>query len=38
MQITAPVLLALQQGFNAAFLQGFGSVKPTLDLIAPATT
>ena len=34
MQITAPVLLALQQGFNAAFLQGLGSVKPTLDLVA----
>lgn len=34
MQITASTLAALQQGFNAAFLQGFGSVKPTLDLIA----
>ena len=34
MQITAATLLALQQGFNAAFLQGFGSVKSTRDLIA----
>jgi len=34
MQITAPVLLALQQGFNAAFLQGLGAVKSTLDLVA----
>lgn len=38
MQITALTLLALQQGFNAAFLQGFGSVKPTWDLIAMRVT
>lgn len=34
MIITSATLTALQQGFNAAFLQGFGSVKSTLDLIA----
>jgi phage major head subunit gpT-like protein len=34
MLITAASLLSLQQGFNAAFLQGFGSVKPTLDQVA----
>lgn len=34
MIITAASLLALQQGFNAAFQQGFGSVKTTMDLIA----
>lgn len=34
MQITANSLLALQQGFNAAFLQGLGSVKASMDLIA----
>lgn len=34
MLITAASLLSLQQGFNAAFLQGFGSVKPSLDQVA----
>ncbi|MBI2278190.1 MAG: Mu-like prophage major head subunit gpT family protein [Dechloromonas sp.] len=34
MQITALTLAAMQQGFNASFLQGFGSVKSTLDLVA----
>ena len=34
MQIAPAVLTALQQGFNAAFLQGLGSVKSTLDLVA----
>lgn len=34
MLITASTLQALQQGFNAAFLQGFGSVKPSWNLIA----
>lgn len=34
MLITAASLIALQQGFNAAFLQGFGAVKSTLDLVA----
>jgi len=34
MIITAASLIALQQGFNAAFLQGFGSAKPSLDLVA----
>lgn len=34
MLITAASLAALQQGFNAAFLQGFGSVAPTYGLVA----
>lgn len=34
MQITSLTLSALQQGFNAAFLQGFGSVKPSWPQIA----
>lgn len=34
MLITAATLAALQQGFNAQFLQGFGSVKSTMELIA----
>ena len=34
MIITAASLIALQQGFNAAFMQGFGSVKPSWDMIA----
>lgn len=34
MLITAASLVALQQGFNAAFLQGFGSTKPSWDLVA----
>lgn len=34
MQITAASLIALQQGFNAAFLQGLGAVKSTFDLVA----
>jgi phage major head subunit gpT-like protein len=34
MQITATTLTALQQGFNAAFLQGFGSVAPSWGQIA----
>ncbi|MFZ5483489.1 MAG: Mu-like prophage major head subunit gpT family protein [Pseudomonadota bacterium] len=34
MLITAVTLAALQQGFNAQFMQGFGSVKSTMDLIA----
>lgn len=34
MQITASSLLALQQGFNAAFLQGFGAVTPSWNQIA----
>lgn len=34
MLITAASLIALQQGFNAAFLQGLGSVKSTWELIA----
>lgn len=34
MLITASSLAALQQGFNAAFLQGFGAVKPSLDQVA----
>lgn len=34
MIITAAGLQSLQQGFNAAFLRGFGSVKSTLDLVA----
>jgi len=32
--ITGDTLRSLQQGFNAAFLQGFGSVKSTWNLIA----
>lgn len=41
MIITAASLLALQQGFNAAFSMGFSGVKSTHDLIAmrvPSTT
>lgn len=34
MIITASSLLALQQGFNAAFLQGFGSTAPTWNQVA----
>lgn len=34
MLITSATLTALNQGFNAAFLQGFGSAKSTLDLVA----
>lgn len=34
MIITAASLMALQQGFNAAFLQGFGSRKPTWEQVA----
>lgn len=34
MQITHATLAALQQGFNAAFLQGFGSVASTWNLVA----
>lgn len=34
MNINAASLIALQQGFNAAFLQGFGSTKPTWDQVA----
>lgn len=34
MQITNSTLTALNQGFNAAFLQGFGSAQSTLDLVA----
>lgn len=34
MQITPASLAALQQGFNAAFLQGFGSAAPTWNLVA----
>jgi phage major head subunit gpT-like protein len=34
MNITAPVLSALQQGFNAAFLSGFGSVTPSWPQVA----
>lgn len=34
MLITPASLAALQQGFNAAFLQGFGSAKSTWELIA----
>lgn len=34
MIITAASLIALQQGFNAAFLQGFGSVAPTWNQVA----
>jgi len=34
MQITAASLIALQQGFNAAFLQGLGAIKSTMDLVA----
>ena len=34
MQITTATLAALQQGFNATFKAGFGTVKPTYDLIA----
>jgi len=34
MIINAAALLALQQGFNAAFLQGFGSLTPTWEQIA----
>ena len=34
MQITAAVLTALQQGFNAAFLQGLGSFQSNLDPVA----
>lgn len=34
MQITAATLAALQQGFNAAFMAGFGSAKVTYGLIA----
>lgn len=33
MIITADSLRALQQGFNAAFMQGFGAVKSNIDLI-----
>lgn len=34
MLINAATLSALQQGFNAAFLEGFGSVTPTWDQVA----
>lgn len=34
MIITAASLIALQQGFNAAFMQGFGSVTPSWNLVA----
>lgn len=34
MLITASTLMALQQGFNAAFLQGFGSTTPTWSSVA----
>lgn len=34
MQITPSTLAALSQGFNAAFMQGFGSVTPSYPLIA----
>jgi len=34
MQITAATLLALQQGFNAAFVRGFGSAAPTWGQVA----
>lgn len=34
MLITAASLAALQQGFNAAFVRGFGSVTPTYGLVA----
>ncbi|MBL0307665.1 MAG: Mu-like prophage major head subunit gpT family protein [Chitinophagaceae bacterium] len=34
MIITSSTLASLQQGFNAAFKQGFGSVTPSLDQIA----
>ena len=34
MLITAATLAALQQGFNAAFLQGFGAVTPTWMQVA----
>lgn len=34
MNITQSSLAALQQGFNAAFLQGFGSVAPSWNLLA----
>jgi len=34
MLITAAALASLQQGFNAAFLQGFGSVKPSWNQVA----
>jgi phage major head subunit gpT-like protein len=41
MQITASSLQSLQQGFNAAFLQGFGTVTPSWPQVAmrvPSTT
>jgi len=34
MLITAAALASLQQGFNAAFLQGFGSVRPSWNQVA----
>jgi phage major head subunit gpT-like protein len=34
MQITPQILISLSQGFNAAFMQGFGSVAPTYGQIA----
>ncbi len=34
MQLTPTTLKALSQGFQAAFLQGFGSVAPTYPLVA----
>jgi phage major head subunit gpT-like protein len=34
MLITPATLASLQQGFNAAFLRGLGSVKSTFDLVA----
>lgn len=34
MIITATSLIALQQGFNAAFLQGFGAVQPSWNQVA----
>lgn len=34
MLITPTALASLQQGFNAAFRQGFGTVKPSWDLVA----
>jgi phage major head subunit gpT-like protein len=34
MQITPQILISLSQGFNAAFMQGFGSVAPTYTQIA----
>jgi phage major head subunit gpT-like protein len=34
MQITPQILIALSQGFNATFKQGFGSVTPTYSQVA----